>query len=141
MGEGFMASTFDRSDSAGRDIALLVARILFSALFLVAAYNKATAYGGALGYFAKLGIPMPAIALPLVIAFEAIAGLLLIVGYKTRIVALLLGLFCVVAAASAHGNLGDSNQLNHFLKNIALAGGALAFYAAGAGSYSVDGRR
>ncbi len=136
-----MTTTFERTDSAGRDIALLVARILIAVLFLVSAYNKAMAYGGTLGYFANIGIPMPAVTVPVVIAFEAIVGLFLVVGYQTRIVALLLGLFCVVAAASAHGNLADGNQLNHFLKNIALAGGALALYAAGAGRYSVDGRR
>ncbi len=136
-----MTMAFDRPNTAGQDIALLVARILLGMLFVIAAYNKAKGYGGAVGYFGKLGVPVPGLVAPIVIAFEAIAGLLLIIGYQTRIVALLLGLFCVVAALLAHANFGDGNQLNHFLKNIAIAGGALALYSAGAGAYSVDGRR
>jgi putative oxidoreductase len=136
-----MTTAFDRPAPASHDIALLVARLFFGALFLITAYNKAKGYGGALGYFGNLGIPLPELMLPLVIAFEAIAGFLLIIGYQTRIVALLVGLFCVASALVAHTNLGDGNQLNHFFKNVAIAGGALALFSAGAGAYSVDARR
>ena len=68
----------------------------------------------------------------------ALAALLLLVGYQTRIVALLIAGFCIASGLLAHFNLSDANQLNHLLKNFAIAGGALALYAAGAGAKSLD---
>jgi putative oxidoreductase len=66
---------------------------------------------------------------------------MLIVGYQTRLVALTIVVFVLVAALFAHTNFADGNQLNHFLKNVAIAGGCLSLFASGAGGYSVDARR
>jgi len=110
-------------------------------LFLIAAYNKAKGYGGAVGYFGKLGLPAPDWLAPLTIAFEAIAGLMLIVGYQTRLAALAVAIFCVATALIAHTNIADGNQFNHLLKNLAVAGGALALFVAGAGAMSLDAKR
>ncbi len=77
---------------------------------------------------------------PAVIGFEVLAGLLLLVGYQTRIVALLVAGFCVVSGVLGHSQIGDPNNLNHLLKNFAIAGGALALYASGAGAKSLDGK-
>jgi putative oxidoreductase len=123
-----------------RDYALLVARLLFATLFLVAGFNKLVGYSGVIGYFRKLGIPEPSVVTPAVIGFEMLAGLLLIVGYQTRIVALLIAIFCIVSGVLGHAQISDPNNLNHLLKNFALAGGALALYAAGAGAKSLDAR-
>jgi putative oxidoreductase len=123
------------------NLALLVGRILIAALFLVAAYNKFKGLGGSTAYMTKLGVPQPSIMAPVVAAFETAVGLLVLVGYKTRCVALAVAIFCVVAALIAHTNFADGNQLNHFLKNLAIAGGALALFVSGAGAFSVDGRK
>jgi putative oxidoreductase len=131
---------FSRSGVPFQDSALLIARLTLALLFLVAAYNKIVGYSGAIAYLRKLGVPEPSMVTPGVIAFELLAGLLLIIGYQTRIIALLIAGFCVVSAGLAHFHLGDANQMNHFLKNLAIAGGALALYVAGAGSRSLDGR-
>ena len=128
-------------NSSLNDLALVVGRILLGLLFVVAAYNKFKGYDGSVGYFGRLGLPMPSVLVPVVVLFELIAGVLLIVGYQTRIDALALGAFVVVAALAAHTNFGDGNQLNHFLKNIAIAGGCLALFVSGPGSYSVEARR
>ena len=71
----------------------------------------------------------------------AVGRVLIIVGFKTRLAALALAIFVVIAALLAHTNFADQNQLNHFLKNVAIAGGCLAFFVSGAGLYSVDARR
>ena len=134
-------ASLDRKMSAYNDIALLIGRILIAALFLIACYNKFKGLGGSAAYFGKLGVPAPAVAAPLIATIELAMGLLILVGYQTRCVAIAIALFCIIAALIAHTNFADGNQVNHFTKNLAIAGGALAFFVAGAGAYSVDARR
>lgn len=107
-------------------------------MFLTAGYGKIVGYAGSVGYLTKLGMPAPAIVAPLVLIFELATGIALLVGFKTRLVALGVALFCVATALLAHWNFGDQNQLNHFLKNIAIAGGAIALHLTGAGRYAID---
>lgn len=73
---------------------------------------------------------------------QAIAprGLLLALGYKTRLTALVLAIFSVVTGVIFHHALGDQNQMIHFLKNLALTGGLLQVVAFGAGAFSLDTR-
>lgn len=134
-----MVNAIDAKASSYHDIALVVGRVLIGALFLIAAYNKSKGYDGSIAYFSRLGMPAASVMVPVTILFEVVAGLLLIVGYQTRIVALALAVFVLAAALMAHTNFGDGN--NHFLKNVAIAGGCLAFFCSGPGAYSMDARR
>lgn len=84
---------------------------------------------------------MPGILLPLVILTELGGGLLILVGWQTRIVAFLMAGFTLLAALLFHFKTGDRNQMIHFMKNIAIAGGFLSLVANGAGAWSVDGRK
>ena len=136
-----MASAVDAQASKFGDVALLIGRVLIGALFLIAAYNKMKGYSGGLTYFGRLGIPAPSITLPLTILFEVAVGILLIIGYQTRIVALAIVAFCVATALIAHTNIADGNQFNHLLKNFAVAGGALALFVSGPGARSLDAKR
>lgn len=131
-------TAIDKSVSSYRDTALLVGRILIAALFLVAFYNTAVNIQGTVGYFTKLGVPVPAASVYLKMAIELLAGLAILVGWQTRLAAVILALFVIVAALFAHLAWADGNQLNHFLKNIAIAGGLLAFYVTGPGAHSVE---
>ena len=47
-------------------------------------------------------------------------------------------LWPVVTAVFFHANFGDQNQLIHFMKNVAMAGGFLILASFGAGRISVD---
>jgi putative oxidoreductase len=136
-----MTHAYERKLSGFNDIALLIGRILIAVLFLIAAYGKLKGLGGTTGYFTKLGVPAPSLVAPLVAMFELAVGVLLLVGFHTRLVALATAVFVVIAALLAHTNFADMNQLNHFLKNLAIAGGCLALFVSGAGSLSVDARR
>ena len=123
----------------------LIARILIAPLFLVAGYNKLMAVAGTAGYFAKLGFPMPEIMVWVAIAIEIGGGLLLLIGWKTRWVSWLLIAFVAIATFMAHrfwavDAAQYANQLNAFLKNIAVIGGLLMYVAHGPGSASVDKR-
>ena len=68
-------------------------------------------------------------------------GLLMLVGYQTRLVALGLGIYVLITAFIAHSQLGDPNNFQHFMKNMAIVGGSLAFVAFGGGAYSLDARK
>jgi putative oxidoreductase len=108
----------------------LAARVLMAAIFLVAGVRKLMTYGATLGYFAKLGIPLGDVVLPLTIALEIGGGLLLIAGWRLQWVASALALFTLATAFTAHAFWSAdaaqfAGQLNNFLKNVAMAGGFL----------------
>ena len=105
-------------------------RILMSAVFLVGGMRKLLSYVATLETFRSLGIPVPDIVLPATIVLELGGAAALIVGWRTMWVAGVLGLFCIATAMLAHrfwavDPAQFGNQLSHFLKNVAMAGGFL----------------
>lgn len=120
---------------------LLIARILLSAIFILAGLNKFGNIEGTAGYIGSVGLPFGTLLAWGAAIFEVIAGFLLLIGFKTRLTAYALAAFCIVSAVIFHNNLGDQMQFILFMKNIAMAGGYLALTVAGAGSISVDARR
>ena len=122
------------------DAAALVGRLFFSSMFLLFGYGKVTGYAGTVGYMGSLGLPAPALFTVLAIIIEIGAGLLVLAGFKTRLVSLGLAIYVLVSAFIGHSQLGDPNQFQHFMKNMAIVGGSLAFVAFGGGAYSLDAR-
>ncbi|HEX6158068.1 MAG TPA: DoxX family protein [Burkholderiales bacterium] len=124
----------------------LVGRILLALVFLVAGVRKLMAPAASAGYLAKLGFPAPEVMVWVAIAFELGGAILLILGWKTRWGALALALFTLIATFAAHrfwefDAAQYANQMNHFLKNLAIVGGMVLLAATGPGPLSVDGRR
>ena len=115
------------------------ARVLLAALFLVSGVEKVFAPAMIQGYIASAGLPFPSLVYVLTIVIEVGAGALLLVGFRTRLMAGVLAAFTVAAALIFHRALGDPNQFVHFLKNLAIAGGLLHVAAVGAGAFSLDG--
>ncbi|BEP64435.1 DoxX family protein (plasmid) [Variovorax sp. V213] len=136
-----MQSTNNASILSSASLAPIIGRLLMAAIFLISGVGKLMAPGGTIGYIASVGIPLPELAYAGALAMELGGALLLVVGYRTRWVAAALALFSVVSAVIFHNALGDQNQLFHFLKNLAMAGGLLQVVAFGAGRYSLDERR
>jgi putative oxidoreductase len=116
-------------------------RFLLAILFILSGLSKLGAPAGTQAYIASAGIPLPVLAYVGTVVVELGGGLMLLVGYRTRVAALALALFTLAAAAFFHNHLGDRNQFIHFMKNLAICGGLLQVYAFGAGGLSVDGRR
>ena len=113
-----------------------VARILISALFLLNGVFKISNYDGTVGWMEGFGIPgiliIPAIIL------EIVGPILIILGYKAKIAAGFLSLFCIATAVIFHNDFSDQMQLGSFLKNIALAGGFLFIFINGTKDFSLD---
>lgn len=126
-----------------RSNVLLIGRILIGILFLVAGTMKAMNIAGTTGYMTKLGFPAPELMAYLSTLIELASGVLLIVGWQTRRVAWLLVVYVSIATGMAHRfweyePAQRVNQINHFLKNLALIGAMLYIVISGPGSASVD---
>ena len=117
----------------------LIGRILISALFLISAYNKIFSIDGSMSWMEGFGVP--GVLLYPAIAFEIILPLCIIIGYKARIAAGLLALFCLSTAFIFHLNFADPMQKISFLKNIGLAGGFLIILANGTKDWSVESKK
>ena len=115
----------------------LAGRMLIAGMFVMAGVSKIGTFAGTQGYMASAGVP--GALLPAVIALEVLGGIALILGYRTRIVAIALAGFTVVAAFLFHG-APDQMQQTMFMKNLAIAGGLLILASRGAGSWSLDAR-
>ncbi len=114
----------------------LVARILISALFLLNGIFKISNYDGTVGWMEGFGIP--GILLIPTIILEIVGPILIILGYKAKIAAGFLSLFCIATAVIFHNDFSDQMQLGSFLKNIALAGGFLFIFINGTKDFSLD---
>lgn len=119
----------------------LVGRILLAAIFIISSFGKIAAPEGTQGYIASVGLPAPVLGYIAAIVIELGGSVLLLLGYRTRLVAGGLAVFSIASALIFHHALGDQNQLFHFLKNLALAGGLIQVVAFGAGAFSIDSRK
>jgi putative oxidoreductase len=117
---------------------MAIARILMALIFILSGLSKLGAVDAVRGYMEAMGVP-GALLWP-TIAFEIGAGVLVALGYHTRVIALLLAGFCLVTAAIFHHQFADQVQMIMFLKNIAMAGGFLLLAAVGSGSAGLDAK-
>ena len=134
-------STFDlRADASTNSLVPAIGRLLIAALFLLSGLGKIFAPAGTQAYIAAAGLPLPVIAYAIALIAEVGGGLLLLLGYRSRLVALGLAVFTLATALGFHHNLADQNQMIHFMKNLAITGGLLQIVGFGAGAISVDNR-
>jgi putative oxidoreductase len=115
-------------------------RLMIGLPFAMSGLGKLAAIGPTTDMIRTAGLPLPPLALALAIVLELGGGLLLVVGFRTRLVAAALALFSLATAAAFHGNFVDQNQMIHFFKNVIMAGGLLQIVAFGAGALSIDNR-
>jgi putative oxidoreductase len=115
---------------------LLAGRLLLALIFVHEGWTTIGNYSGAAAYMQKFGVP--ALLLPAVVALELGGGLLIVAGLFTRLVASLFAIFCVLTAVLFHWRFADANQLLHFQKDLAIAGGFLVLAVRDPGLWSVD---
>jgi putative oxidoreductase len=118
---------------------MLAGRWLIAFIFIHEGVFLATNFDAAAASMAKLGVPSPALGATL--ALQLAAGLAIALGIKTRVAATALSLFCLATAVLFHNRFGIRDELLHFEKDIAMAGGLIVLAAQGAGAWSIDGWR
>lgn len=118
-----------------------IGRLLIGLPFLVSGLSKLAAYGPTTAFIATSALPLPPpLSYAGAVAVEIGCGLLVIAGFRTRVAATVLALFCLATAAFFHTNFADPNQIFHFIKNLVMTGGLLQVVNYGAGAISVDSR-
>jgi putative oxidoreductase len=120
---------------------LLIARVLLAFIFIMAGISKFGAIDGTAGYISSVGLPAGTLLAWLAAIFETVAGIFILIGFKTNFAAYAVALFCLITALVFHFDFTDQTQMIMFMKNLAIAGGLLALSVSGPGSISVDARR
>ena len=120
------------------NIADLLGRILISVLFLLNGIFKISNYDGTIDWMESFG--MPGILIIPAIILEIAGPVLIIIGYKTKLAAGFLSLFCIATAFIFHNDFANQMQLTSFLKNVALAGGFLILFVNGAKGLGLDNK-
>src|SRR5258707_12935372 len=88
-------------------------RLMVGLPFAMSGLSKLVAYGATTGMISAVGLPFPSLAFAVAVAVELGGGLLLIVGYHARYVAIALALFSLATAISFPNNFADQNPLIH----------------------------
>ena len=130
-------------DASLSDIGVLAARVCLSAVFLWSGWTKLMDRAGGVAEVKALGLPAPALCLALTIACQLAGGLMVLLGFWTRLGALGLGGFTVVATLMAHrywhlSGMERMQQRVVCLEHLAIVGGFIMLIVYGGGSLSLD---
>ena len=122
---------------------LLIARILFSGIYILAAFEKIINYQSTIDYMTHSGIPYANIVIIPTIFLELGGALMVLFGLFTRIGALFLFVFTLIVSFAIHHFWNYSVdekmiQMINFEKNMSMLGGAIYIFIFGAGIYSFD---
>jgi putative oxidoreductase len=118
-----------------------IGRLFIGLPFMMSGLSKVANYAGTIALIKSSTLPLPPpLAYGGAIAVEIGCGLLIIVGYQTRIAASIFCLFCLATAVFFHLGWSNPDQIFHFIKNMVMTGGLLQVVTYGAGALSIDNR-
>jgi putative oxidoreductase len=130
--------------TASTSILVLVGRLFYVAIFLMASPNNFTKQ--AVAYAASQGAPLASIGVPLMGVISLVGGLSILLGYRAKIGAWFIILFLIIVTPIMHKFWGLTDptmaqvQMINFMKNLSMLGGALLITQFGAGPWSLDAR-
>lgn len=140
-----MASLRYLDFGSAKSLVLLLARVFLITLFLIFGFSKLTGFEGTVQYMNMLHAPLPTLSAMIAVVAEAFLGLLILIGFYTRPIAVLLALYTLGTAMIGHAYwhttgdmMHDLNTKIHFFKNMSIVGGFLLLAIAGPGAISVD---
>jgi putative oxidoreductase len=135
-----------------RNLTALVGRLLLAVIFVLSGFGKLTNLAGTAGYMEHAGMPHALVYSGLLasIAVELGFGVLLMIGFRARMAAIVMFLWFIPVTimfhflpwreAVAHGDkMGAMMQQINYMKNISIMGGLLLIVSFGSGVWSVDG--
>jgi putative oxidoreductase len=117
-------------------VGLLFGRLLLALIFVHEGWSIIGNYSGAAAYMLKFGVSD--MLLPAVIALQLGGGLLIAAGLLARVFAAAFAVFCLLTAFLFHWQFADGNQLLHFEKDLAIAGGFLVLAISGPGEWTAE---
>ena len=133
-----LAKVFDQYADYGP----LVLRIVLAVVFIAHGYQKLFGMGidAVGGMFASLGIPLPLVMAWIVALVEFGGGILLLLGFFTRYVSMLLAIIMVVAIVKVKLAIGLIAPMGSSMAgaelDLALLAGAIALTLLGPGAWS-----
>lgn len=124
-------------------VGLLIGRIQLGLIFMISGIGKIGKFAAVAGFMSSKGMPMSELLLVATIALEILGGLAIMIGWKARWAAAAIFLFLIPTTFIFHpfwnaDPASYQNQLNHFLKNLAIMGGMLYVALLGSGTLSLD---
>ena len=121
----------------------VIARVLLASLFLTSGISKIANFQVINDLVTSVGIPYANIWTSLVLLLEIFGSIAIIIGYKARIVAGLLGFFSIITAFLFHNYWAapfDQQYIQQllFFKNLSIAGGLFLLSSFDSGVWSLD---
>lgn len=129
-----------------QSIGTVAGRVLLSLIFLMSGVGKIFDLENTKKYMEAKGMTNVAFFLTMAILFEIAGAVLVMVGYKARLGALLLIAFLIPATVIFHDFWAFPDQqppieMIMFMKNLSILGGLLIVLARGPGPMSIDAWR
>jgi putative oxidoreductase len=148
-----------RAAAGVSDSLVALGRVLIALIFVASGAEKIMDLGATTAAIEAKNLPMPEAlvaylpagwSMPYALALASAAlelggGVLIILGWQTRLFAVLLAAFTAITAYFFHDfwhypqGAEYTNNMIHFMKNVSIIGGFLMLAAVGAGRYSIDG--
>lgn len=127
------------------DAAALVGRILLALMFVISGFGKIGAFDDTTVFMARAGIPAVSVLLMLTILIELGGGVAIIVGWRTREIALVIAVFVAIVTLVFHAFWtapAEQRMVQQlmFMKNLSIIGGLLVLVAFGPGDWALDDR-
>lgn len=137
------ARTSERN--SGLDLAQLVGRLCLALVFFAAGLSRILEWTPMMQLMLSKALPLPELLLGAAAALQIVAGALLLLGWHTRLAALALAGFTVVATVIFHGfwaSPPDRAETDFiiFMSNFTVFGGLLFVAGTGGGRHSLDNR-
>lgn len=129
--------------NSGLDLVQLAGRLCLALVFFAAGISKIPEWASMLAMMRGRGLPEPELLLAAAAALQIVGGALLLLGWHTRLAALALAGFTIVATVLFHGfwaSPPNRFELDFaiFMSNLAVLGGLLFIAGTGGGRHSLD---
>jgi putative oxidoreductase len=127
----------------GEDAGLLIGRVMLAVLYLPFGLEKAANWGNTVTMMRSLHAPAPFLATIIAVFCETFIPLLIIIGFQTRLLSVVMILYTAGATFLAHRfwQVPSAEFMEaeiNFFKNIAIMGGFLLLAVSGPGRFSID---